>query len=183
MKYVNWVLVPIDFSKESRLALELADRQTACWNAGLILLHVRKPREAIQTRLTIGKSAVEKWGRYVTHTAPDRVAYLTCVGEPVDEILRIAEQFRPRKIVMGRGGTKWQAGSVTQAVGAGFPGIVEAVSALHEDIFIHARTAQETLLQDGKEVGHERNIARVGPGRFFKGVAGGSGMGAGCNSK
>lgn len=138
MKYVNWILVPIDFSESSRQALETADQQAMIWQAGLILLHVRKPHEMTRTRLSFAKGSVEKWGRFIKQTPPEQVAFLTCVGDPADEILRIAEQYRPRKIIMGRGGDGNQVGSVTRAVGAGFPGIIEAVSAKHNDLFLHA---------------------------------------------
>ncbi len=46
---------------------------------------------------------------------------------------------------MGRGGDKHQAGSVTRTVGAGFPGIVEAMAANRDDIFIHATVNNATL--------------------------------------
>jgi nucleotide-binding universal stress UspA family protein len=139
MKYVNWILVPIDFSDESRLALEYADRQANMWNAGLILLHVKKPITAPRPHLTIEESGLERWGRWITQTPPDQVTYLTCVGEPAEEILRIAEQYRPRKIVMGRGGDAVHSGTVTREVARGFPGLLEAISRSHDDVFVHAR--------------------------------------------
>ncbi len=84
MKYVNWMLVPIDYSEESKMALEAADRQAAHRNAGLILLHVRKLQMTPRTRLTTQESGLERWGRFIKHTPPENVAYITCTGDPAD---------------------------------------------------------------------------------------------------
>jgi nucleotide-binding universal stress UspA family protein len=141
MRKLNWILVPIDFSEESRLALQAADRQADLWGSGLILLHVKKPTDLPPTRLVIEEEAIRRWARWVEHTPQDKISFMTCTGDPTDEILKIARQYVPRKIIMGRGGNAQQAGSVTQTVGRYFPGLVEAVSAKRDDIFLHAELA------------------------------------------
>lgn len=141
MKYMNWILVPIDFSAESRRALQAADRQAARWGTGLLLVHVKEARQTPQTRLTFHAGSLERWSRFVVHADPRHVAYHTCAGDPAEEILHVAEQYRPRKIVMGRGGTRQRPGPVTRAVAAGYPGLVEVVSPHRDDIFMRADVA------------------------------------------
>ena len=141
MKYVNWILVPIDFSEDSRIALQTADNQADLWKTGLVLLHVKPSASSPRTRLSIEAGALERWGKYIQRTSLDNVAFLTCNGDAADEILRVAEQYRPRKIIMGHGGDSFQPGSVTQAVGEGFPGVVEAVSQTADDVYTHPSVA------------------------------------------
>jgi nucleotide-binding universal stress UspA family protein len=141
MKYANWILVPIDFSEDSRLALKAADGQAHRWGSGLILLHVKKPTEHPRTRMTIEEEVIRRWARWVEQTPRHRVSFMTCYGDPAEEILKIAEQYKPRKIIMGRGGDAWRAGSVTEAVGQHFQGLVEAISAVRDDVYLHAQVA------------------------------------------
>src|SRR5690349_8216821 len=93
---VNWILVPIDFSNDSRRALEVADAQAGRSAAGLILLHVRRPVEQVHAQFTFASVALERWGKFLRHVSPENVAYLTVVGDPLNEILKIAEQYQPR---------------------------------------------------------------------------------------
>jgi hypothetical protein len=89
----------------------------------------------------IEEGAIRRWARWVKRTPKNRVCFMTCQGDPAEEILKIAGQYNVRKIVMGRGGDAHRTGRVTEAVGEGFPGLVEAVSVTRDDIFLHATVA------------------------------------------
>ena len=125
----NWILVPINFSKDSRRALEVADSRAAASEGGLILLHVDHRESTVKTRLAIDQGPLEKWTRFIKKTSAKRIAYITCRGKPEDEILRIAQQYEVSAIVMGRGGTGQRAGKIAQAVLLEFPQATEWVSA------------------------------------------------------
>jgi nucleotide-binding universal stress UspA family protein len=128
MSCVNSILVPIDFSKDSRLAWEAADAQAEQWAGGVILLHVKDPRKDVASQVTFHYAALKRWSRFVRRIPEDRMAYVYCAGNPAEEILRIAEQFRPRAIIMGRGGDLHSPGHVVRQVMTGFPGPVGMVS-------------------------------------------------------
>jgi nucleotide-binding universal stress UspA family protein len=141
MKYVNWILVPTNFSKDSELALEEAKQQAARRGSGVIVLHVKAPADLPQARTSIEEEAVDRMMSRKTAAPEEPLAFITCSGDPVDIILRMAAQYRPRKIIMGRGGDAFRSGSVTEAVAQKYQGIVESVSATHDDISIHAAVA------------------------------------------
>src|SRR5690348_4290936 len=132
MDFVNWVLVPIDFSEDSKEALKVADQQAAHWGSGIILLHI-KPIPQGKARLTMATDALEKWFKFIHRTPKNQVVCLTYFGDPVKEILAVAEQYRVRKIIMGRGGDACQPGHIAQAVGRYHPGIVDVVSQKYEE--------------------------------------------------
>lgn len=138
MTPINWILVPIDYSNDSKLALIEADSQAAENGCGLVLLHVQRPADRVQTHFADGGNALVKWSRILRNTPAPQVAYVMCPGDPVQEILRIARQYDVAKIIMGRGGDPLQAGHVAQAVGQGFPGIVQMLSETHSDVSLHA---------------------------------------------
>jgi hypothetical protein len=137
MVYVNWILVPTDFSKDSNYALRAADSQAEFLDCGLILLHVTKLENNCRRTSTSDKSPLDRWAELIRYTPPSRVALMTCQGEPVQEILRVAEQYKPRKIVMGRGGTIHNVGKVAAGVSRGFRGYVQMVSESHCNISVH----------------------------------------------
>lgn len=141
MKYANCILVPIDFSEDSRFAMETADRHAARCGSDLILLHVRKPAEHARTRMSIEENALERWVRWIEHTLKDRITVMTLPGDPVEVILQIAAQYQIRKIIMGRGGDAMRPGSVAEAVGRGFPGDFRTASVTHGDDFAHDAAA------------------------------------------
>ena len=138
VKEMNSILVPVDFSEDSRLAIESADRQAAQWGCGLILVHVKKPDDRTLTRMAFQDQAIERWVCLITFTPRDHVTLLTCEGDPAEVILHIAERYQTRKIVMGRGGDANRPGAVAATVGRDSRQMVELVSTLHSDVFVHA---------------------------------------------
>ncbi len=138
MKFLNRILVPIDFSEDCRCALRAADEQAARWGSELILLHVKKPADLPSTRLVIEEEAIRRWARWIVHTPPAKVRFILRYGEVAEEILKVAGQYEPRKIIIGRGGHGSRPESIVTTIGQYFPGLVEAVSAKRDDVYVHA---------------------------------------------
>jgi hypothetical protein len=124
MNYLNWIFVPVDYSTDSRLALEMADRQAAQWGAGLILLHVISFELPELSQTTTG-GALGSWFRYVKRVPENRVAFITCEGDPAERILQLANQYRVRAIFIGKGGFGRRMGQTAREVVPEFKGEVE----------------------------------------------------------
>lgn len=135
MELLNWVLIGVDFSPDSRLALEAADYEAAKWGSGLLIVHARAGRSPEDARRPCEEEGVlESWGRYVKKTPRKKVSFLSTEGDPAAKIIDIAKEFAVRKIYMGRGGTADAPGPVAAAVRAALPERVELVSRLASQI-------------------------------------------------
>lgn len=121
------ILHPTDFSEQSEFAFRVASSLARDYNARLILLHVNQPPMVIYAG---GPMPAETWpnveevkgklrnmeGR--THHV--RVELKVLEGDPVDMILRAAEETHSDVIVMGTHGrtalTRLLLGSVAESV-------------------------------------------------------------------
>lgn len=123
------VLVPIDFSETSKVALRHGINLARAFNARLTLLHVPEhPGTAAEAEYPIGlfetmqNAAHDRLGTLLT---PDEIKELTPervmrLGVPADEIVRFAAEHHADLIVMGthsrEGVARIMVGSVTEKV-------------------------------------------------------------------
>ncbi|MBN1962019.1 MAG: universal stress protein [Deltaproteobacteria bacterium] len=129
MKFEH-VLVPIDFSEQSRRALRAADELCQSYNATLTLLHVHaivgvavldftyveQPQEIVR----ITEAAEEQLQSLVAElqTPKDSIKIEVLTGDPVDEMIKLSQEHD--LMVMsthGRSGiTRFLMGSVVERV-------------------------------------------------------------------
>ncbi len=124
MKRANSILVPIDFSNDSRLALRMADYQAHQWGTGLILLYVDRGIVGLPMK----KNPLLDFVRHINHTAAGQIVCINCVGEPVSTIVQVAEHYKVRAIFMGYGAKGEHPGPVATGVKLKFDGLVELFS-------------------------------------------------------
>lgn len=126
------ICCPVDFSRESRVAMEEAAELAWRFGAQLTLVHVddRPPLESdalaspeerdLQTAEIQRKLAT--WEAEAEPIATTTVGHALLAGGPADEITRFARDGEFDVIVMGtrgqtgRGGGEWCVGSVAEAV-------------------------------------------------------------------
>lgn len=121
---MNVILVPVDFSRDSLLALRMADYQAKTWRAGLVLLYV----DTNVVSVPLIDMPLVACCPFVTHTAESRLLFLHTKGRPVAAILDAARRFEPRAIFMGHGSHDARPGPVARAVRSASPVPVEIFS-------------------------------------------------------
>jgi universal stress protein A len=94
---------PVDFSDASRAALRHAADLTVSLDAELTLVHVQ-PAPSPEDREEEVDSRLAAWTRDVEWMANREVASMMLVGDPVDEILRLAREGDFDVIVLGARG-------------------------------------------------------------------------------
>lgn len=121
------ILVPIDFSPPSELALEFASRLARAQDGVLLILHVVEGLDALAVRglgRKAGEHTEEELARRLSQTRPSdpavAFAQKLAEGSAVDEICRCAEEEGAAMIVMGthgrRGWKRMLLGSVAEGV-------------------------------------------------------------------
>jgi nucleotide-binding universal stress UspA family protein len=121
------ILHPTDFSENSEFAFRVASALARDYNARLILLHVIPPRMVIYAGGPVPaetwpsvEEVKEKLGKMKGRTRHVRVESQVLEGDPVDMILRAAEETHSDVIVMGTHGrtalTRLLLGSVAESV-------------------------------------------------------------------
>jgi nucleotide-binding universal stress UspA family protein len=124
------ICCPVDFSLESRTAMEEASELAWRFGGDLTLVHVDdRPLPAVETLMSRGerdegRADLERklacWRDEAEPIATTSVDHVLLAGGPADEIARFAREGRYDVIVMGtRGQTGregWGLGSVAQAV-------------------------------------------------------------------
>ena len=121
---MNVILVPVDFSRDSLLALRMADYQAKAWRAGLVLLYV----DSKIVRVPLVDMPLVACCGIVTHTPENRLLFLHTAGSPVAAILDAARRFQPRAVFMGHGSHDLRPGPVARAVRSASPAPVELFS-------------------------------------------------------
>jgi universal stress protein A len=121
------ILVPVDFSEWSEVALAQAEALARAQQAELLIVHVHEP-VAVYTDMGVGAFPVETsrealWNMLREVQPTDRdlaVTYRLLEGQPAEEIVRCAEQEEATMIVISthgrRGLTRMLMGSVAESV-------------------------------------------------------------------
>ena len=139
MEKGNCILVPVDFSEDSRIALEAADRHASREGRELIVLHVIPPWHPQESPdIPKGVQMFDEWMRRRTWTPSKRVAWLIREGIPTEKILQLAHDLEVCAIYMGRGGDMEQVGPAAAKVRAHFKGREELFSHLASQIIRRA---------------------------------------------
>ncbi len=121
------ICCPVDFSSESRVAMEEAAELAWRFGADLTLVHVDDRPPAASEALASpeeraeGTAELERrlaaWEADAEPIATTAVEHALLAGGPADEIARFAREGRYDVIVMGtRGRGGWALGSVAEAV-------------------------------------------------------------------
>jgi nucleotide-binding universal stress UspA family protein len=126
MLSIRTILHPTDFSESSRQAFRLACTLAADHRAHLIVMHVISEEHPfiggvmMQPPAEEYPEARENLGRFTTHSSRVRLEHRLVVGDPVEEICRVAEEAGARLIVMGTHGraglNRFLVGSVAEQV-------------------------------------------------------------------
>ena len=116
------ILVPVDFSDDSRQALALAGQWARCFQAPIVVLHVvHDPADAPGYYLKAGANpelrqiedaAAEMMREFLEQASADHpelgpaedLKTMLVVGLPAPRILEVADQLKARMIVMGSRG-------------------------------------------------------------------------------
>lgn len=126
------ICCPVDFSWESRVAMQKAAELAAQFGSELTLVHVDdrparpRPEETLASRETIERGTLEldrqldAWRGQAEQLAKRAVEYVLLAGDPAQEVARFVREGGYDAIVMGTHGRtgrdRWVAGSVAQAV-------------------------------------------------------------------
>jgi len=126
MLSIRTILHPTDFSESSRQAFRLACTLAADHRARLIVMHViPEERPFIGSVMTPPAAeeypeARETLGQFKTQSSRVKLEHRLVVGDPVEEICRVAEEAGARLIVMGTHGrsglNRFFVGSVAEQV-------------------------------------------------------------------
>ncbi len=150
MNALKSVLVPVDFSRESRAALQQAARLAGINGARLHVLHVvddealsmiagsRHISFESESEIAV-KGAREALARWLAEAgAPVECESAVTIGEPTHQIMEHAKALKPDLVVAGitgSGASASGAGSVATRLAAGAPAKVLLVRAHHPDPF------------------------------------------------
>jgi len=121
------ILVPTDFSAASRAALRYAESLARDWQARLVILHVHLPEPLygaaeMYTGIYPTEESVfrEMLDRFVPQDQSLPYEHRYVIGDPVQEIVDLAEETQAAVIVIGthgrRGLTRLLVGSVAEGV-------------------------------------------------------------------
>lgn len=123
------ILVPVDFSPECPLILRVAEDEAARAEQALLLLHVVGMGSPLRQRPPlILTDPLEDCVRAIKRIPAARVSFLALEGEPVEEILNVAELSNCCAIIMGRGGSRERLGHVALGIQRGFRGKLRLIS-------------------------------------------------------
>lgn len=121
------ILVPTDFSEASRAALRYAESLARDWQARLVILHVHLPEPlygAAEMYSGIYPTEESVFREMLDRFVPQDPSLLSehryVIGDPVQEIVDLAEEMQAAAIVIGthgrRGLTRLLLGSVAEGV-------------------------------------------------------------------
>jgi nucleotide-binding universal stress UspA family protein len=123
------ILVPLDFSPESKKILEFAEREAERAASKLLLLHVAWFRDPLRQRPPLLLTdPLEDCARAITRIPSTEIDVLMTEGEPIRGILNTARIHDCPMIIMGRGGTPERPGHVASSVQQKFLGKVYLIS-------------------------------------------------------
>lgn len=129
-----WKLLccPVDFSRESRAAMQEAAELASCRSCDLVLVHVDDrpaegggapsllPAEAMRGAALEVERQLGEWAEAARHVLRRPVRFVLLAGTPADEIVRFAREGGYDAVVMGTHGRtgreRFVFGSVAQAV-------------------------------------------------------------------
>lgn len=123
------ILVPIDFSQECVLIVRAAEEEALRSGHALLLVHVAGRDSPLRQRPPVLLAdPLEDYVRHIQRLPKSDIAVLVLEGEPIEEILNLAERENCPAIVMGRGGSPEQPGHVARAIRERFPRKLRLIS-------------------------------------------------------